>query len=64
MFGYHGKVLHIDLSTRQTVWEPIEEQVLRRFIGGIGLGTYLLYTYHTMRRDAQKVGHASVPILF
>jgi hypothetical protein len=30
MFGYHGKVLRIDLSTQQTVWEPIEDQVLCR----------------------------------
>lgn len=45
MFGYHGQVLRIDLSTQRSVWEPLEEQVLRRFIGGTGLGTYLLYTY-------------------
>jgi aldehyde:ferredoxin oxidoreductase len=44
MFGYHGKVLRVDLTTQQTTWEPLEEQVLRRFIGGSGLGTYLLYT--------------------
>jgi len=37
-------VLRIDLSTQQRVWEPLEEQALHRFIGGIGLGTYLLYT--------------------
>src|SRR4029450_2688002 len=45
MFGYNGQVLRIDLTTQWTTWEPLEEGVLRRFIGGIGLGTYLLYTY-------------------
>jgi aldehyde:ferredoxin oxidoreductase len=45
MFGYHGKVLLVDLTTQRTMWEPLEEQILRHFIGGIGLGTYLLYTY-------------------
>ena len=35
----------VDLMTRSVWHEPLEEQVLRRFIGGIGLGTYLLYRY-------------------
>ena len=45
MFGYHGKVLRVDLTTQQTAWESLEEEVLRRFIGGTGLGTYLLYAF-------------------
>ncbi len=45
MYGYHGKALIVDLSTRSHRWETISEKVLRGFIGGIGLGTYLLYKY-------------------
>ena len=45
MFGYHGKVLIVDLTEQESRWEPLEEDVLRGFIGGTGLGAYLLYTY-------------------
>ena len=45
MFGYHGKALVVDLTHQRVAWEPLEESVLRRFIGGIGLGTYLLYRH-------------------
>ena len=45
MHGYHGRALLVDLTSRQTRWEPLDESVLRRFIGGIGLGTYLLYRH-------------------
>ncbi len=45
MYGYHGKALVVDLSSRSHHWDAIPEQVLRSFIGGIGLGTYLLYRY-------------------
>ncbi len=44
MFGYHGAVLSVDLSARTAVREPIDESVLRKFIGGAGLASYLLYT--------------------
>ena len=43
MFGYHGKVLLVNLTTQDVRWDPLDESVLRNFIGGIGLGTYLLY---------------------
>jgi len=45
VFGYHGRALVVDLTRQETGWEPLDETVLRRFIGGIGLGTYLLYTH-------------------
>jgi aldehyde:ferredoxin oxidoreductase len=45
MYGYHGKALIVDLSTRTHRWDAIGNDTLRRFIGGIGLGTYLLYRY-------------------
>ena len=45
MYGYHGKALIVDLTRRTHRWDAIDEGVLRNFIGGIGLGTYLLYRY-------------------
>ena len=40
--GYHGCYLRIDLSTRTAEARPLSESVLRRYIGGVGLGTWLL----------------------
>ncbi|HEV3078203.1 MAG TPA: aldehyde ferredoxin oxidoreductase family protein [Gemmataceae bacterium] len=43
MFGYHGRYLRIDLTTGSSSWLPLPEDTLRRYIGGVGLGTYLLH---------------------
>ena len=43
MYGYLGKVLVVNLSDRSHRWEPVPETALRQFIGGVGLGSYLLY---------------------
>ena len=45
MLGYNGAYLVVDLTHRSVRWEPLSENVLRRFIGGTGLGTYLLYEH-------------------
>jgi aldehyde:ferredoxin oxidoreductase len=42
MFGYHGRYLRIDLSRGEADWRPLDERILRRFLGGVGLGTWLL----------------------
>ena len=51
MLGYHGAYLVVDLTHRSVRWEPLGENVLRRFIGGTGLGTYLLYEHCPPRID-------------
>src|SRR6516164_4457295 len=43
MFGYHGRYLRIDLTSGTAVAVPLAENVLRRFLGGVGLATYLLH---------------------
>jgi len=43
MYGYHGRYLRVDVSTGASEWRPLEETVLRRFVGGVGLGTWLLH---------------------
>ncbi len=45
MYGYHGFVLIVDLTSRTARREPLDYNVLRRFIGGTGLASYLLYTH-------------------
>ena len=43
MFGYMGKILRINLTNGKTTKEPLEEKVARKFIGGRGLGAYILF---------------------
>lgn len=40
--GYHGRYLKIDLSSRSSVVIEIPQDILRDYIGGTGLGTWLL----------------------
>ena len=51
MYGYHASVLIVDLSTRSSHREPLDESVLRRFIGGTGLASYLLYVHCPVGAD-------------
>jgi aldehyde:ferredoxin oxidoreductase len=45
VYGFHGRLLHIDLNSGKASWRDLEESCLRAFLGGIGLGTSLLYDY-------------------
>ncbi len=44
MYGFHGRLLYVDLSSKTYRWQPLEEAHLRAFLGGIGLGSSLLYS--------------------
>lgn len=41
-FGYHGRYLRVDVGSGRAEKVPLDAAVLRRFLGGSGLGTYLL----------------------
>jgi aldehyde:ferredoxin oxidoreductase len=43
--AFCGRLLHIDLSSGRSVYHQISESRLRACLGGIGLGTSLLYDY-------------------
>lgn len=43
MGGYHGRYLRIDLNRSTANYVALSESVLRRFLGGVGLGTWLLH---------------------
>ena len=41
-FGYHGCYLRIDVSDGSVERVPLADAVLRQFLGGSGLGAWLL----------------------
>jgi aldehyde:ferredoxin oxidoreductase len=41
LYGYAGRILHIDLTTGKTHVEPLNEDYAKKYIGGIGLGMRL-----------------------
>lgn len=41
--GYAGKFLRVDLSTAQFTEERLDEQILRKYVGGTGIGAKYLY---------------------
>jgi aldehyde:ferredoxin oxidoreductase len=43
MFGYHGRYLRVDLTRGRCEWQPLPADVLRRYVGGVGLATYLVH---------------------
>ncbi len=45
VYGYHGRSLLVDLDTGEATYEPIPDEILRAFIGGTGLGAWLLYRH-------------------
>jgi aldehyde:ferredoxin oxidoreductase len=45
MHAFCGRLLHLDLSSGRSAYHQIAESRLRAYLGGIGLGTSLLYDY-------------------
>ncbi len=45
MFGYQGKILHIDLSNRTSRIEEFDESMGRLFLGGNGFGAKILWDH-------------------
>ena len=43
MYGYHGKLLKVDLSNRKIEYQDLSESDCKKFIGGAGIGTKILY---------------------
>jgi aldehyde:ferredoxin oxidoreductase len=41
LFGYAGKVLYVDLTNGKTRTEKLNEEIAKKYIGGIGLGMRL-----------------------
>jgi len=52
MFGYRGKILKIDLSSKNVSEMPLDEKMARNFIGGAGLACRILYDMVDKETDA------------
>jgi aldehyde:ferredoxin oxidoreductase len=51
-FGTHGRVLVVDLSKRESSVEHVPEQVYKQFLGGYGLGAWLMWKHFPAGTDA------------
>ena len=51
MHGFCGRLLHVDLSSGRSGHHEIEASRLRNYLGGVGLGTRLLYDYSPVGVD-------------
>ena len=45
LYGYAGRVLHVDMTTGKTSVEPLNEEYAKKYIGGIGLGMRMLHDH-------------------
>ncbi len=67
MHGFFGRVLHIDVTSGHSVSRDLEDSRLRKYLGGIGLGTALLYEYAPAGVDplspANPLIFASAPLV-
>ena len=50
--AYHGRWLHVQLDPLGAIPRELPEEVLRRFLGGVGLGTWLLLHLEAWRHEA------------
>ena len=51
MLGYHNKILRVDLTKRKTEVQDLDEPILEKYMGGVGLGVSLLYNETTADTD-------------
>ena len=43
MYAYTGRILHIDLTNQRTWVQDVDAEFLKRYLGGVGLATRLVY---------------------
>jgi aldehyde:ferredoxin oxidoreductase len=51
-YGTHGKVLFVDLGSGASRTETVDESVYRQFLGGYGLGAWLMWKHFPPGTDA------------
>jgi aldehyde:ferredoxin oxidoreductase len=52
LYGYAGKILTIDLTRRKITETPLIDELPKRFIGGVGIASKILYDNTPARIDA------------
>ena len=58
MYGYAGKILVVDLASENIETIPIEEELARKYLGGVGINTKLLFKH--MRKGIDPLGPDNV----
>ncbi|MHB0856709.1 MAG: aldehyde ferredoxin oxidoreductase family protein [Anaerolineae bacterium] len=43
MYSYTGKILHVDMTAQQARVQEVDAEFLKKYIGGVGLATRLVY---------------------
>ncbi|NJE79677.1 aldehyde ferredoxin oxidoreductase N-terminal domain-containing protein, partial [Thermococcus sp. GR4] len=43
MYGYHNRIARVNLSKGKVTYEKLDDETIRKFIGGKGLGYYIIY---------------------
>jgi aldehyde:ferredoxin oxidoreductase len=61
MFGFHQKYLKIDVESGSFQEVPISTEILRKFIGGVGLGAWILFKESKQGLDSLSPG---APLIF
>jgi len=51
MVGYQGKLLRVDLTTRQIETHPIDDSLFQKYIGGVGIAVKISYAETTPETD-------------
>ena len=51
LYGYAGKILHVDLSSGSLEAEELPEEFYRRYLGGSALGLYYLLQHSPAGAD-------------
>ncbi len=59
--GFHGQYLRVDATAGRGEFVPLAPEVFRRFLGGSGLGAYLMLTEQAAQADARS---AEAPLAF
>ena len=57
MFGYHKKLLRVNLSNRKVEVEDLDENLIRKYIGGLGIEAKILYEETTPETDPLSPGN-------
>lgn len=58
MNGYNGKMLFVNLTTREVIEEKLTEEMVKLYIGGYGIGAKILYD--KMKPDADPLGEENI----
>ena len=43
LYGYMGKILRVDLTKGRITDETLDDDILKKYLGGVGIGAYYLY---------------------